>query len=359
MSSEELLITLGVQDKGSTSKIKALNSELKSLNNQYKVSQTGSKGFESSLSGLGTKLTLLNQKYEVNKAKLSTYKAQLDKTKASITNKKNEIEKLKSAEGDNTAAIQKAEAQLSKYQQQMHNTENAIAQTEAEMASLTSQINATRVAIQNFNIRQFGENLQVVGDKMIYLGNGMKTTGTSLMYLSAPLVALGGYAIKTGMDFESSMKQVQSTSSASTAELETLTDAAIRLGEEIKGASAKEVADSFNYLSLAGYNVNQMLSAIEPNVKASLAFNSDMATTTDLVTDSLSALGLQAEDTSHYLDVVAQTSRNANTSGIQMLEAYIGVGGMFRDMNVPLEESAALIGILANRGIKSLTKWAC
>ena len=84
-----------------------------------------------------------------------------------------------------------------------------------------------------------------------------------------------------------------------------------------------------------------------------------MATTTDLVTDSLSALGLQAEDTSHYLDVVAQTSRNANTSGIQMLEAYIGVGGMFRDMNVPLEESAALLGILANRGIKGLTKWAC
>ena len=104
---------------------------------------------------------------------------------------------------------------------------------------------------------------------------------------------------------------------------------------------------------MAGYDVNEMMAAIEPNVKASIAFGSDMATTADLTTDSLSALGLSAQDTGRYLDVVAQASRNANTTGTGLMEAYIGCGGMFRELNTPLDESATLLSTLANRGIKA------
>ena len=69
--------------------------------------------------------------------------------------------------------------------------------------------------------------------------------------------------------------------------------------------------------------------------------------------DRLSALGLSAQDPGRYLDIVAQASRKANTTGTGLMEAYIGCGGMFRELNTPLEESATLLSTLANRGIKS------
>lgn len=95
------------------------------------------------------------------------------------------------------------------------------------------------------------------------------------------------------------------------------------------------------------------MSSTEPILRLSEAANSDLAHTSDLVTDSMSSLGVQTEQLGRYLDIVAQTQASANTTADGMLEAYIEAGGMFKSFNTPLEESAALIGVLANRGIKA------
>lgn len=355
MSDEQLLVTLGIQDKGANKQITTLNKELKALDKEFKSASTTTKDFEKSQQGLATKLSNLNQKYDVNKAKLDAYKQKLEDTTKAIQDQQEKIANMK-LEGKDTA---KAEEQLQKMKNTLRDTERNISATQNEMERLNTEISETNTALQNHaldeykkKMQELGDSIQSTGDRMKNFGQGMQTTGSTLMKLSAPMVAFSAYAVKVGTDYEKAMSQVQSTSGASATEIEKLSDKSKQLGEDIKGASATDVADSFNYLAMAGYNTNQMLEAIEPNVKASLAFGADMAQTADLTTDSLSALGLSAEDTSRYLDVVAQSSRRANTSGTQMLEAYIGAGGMFRELNTPLEESATLIGTLANRGIK-------
>ena len=103
---------------------------------------------------------------------------------------------------------------------------------------------------------------------------------------------------------------------------------------------------------MAGYKTNEMLQVMEPTIKANIAFGGDMATTADLMTDSLSALSMGAEEAEYYLNVVAQTSRNANTSGTQLMEAYIEAGSTLNKLNIPLEESAKILGVMAENGLK-------
>lgn len=94
------------------------------------------------------------------------------------------------------------------------------------------------------------------------------------------------------------------------------------------------------------------MNGLMPILRASEATGADLATTSDLVTDSMSALGLQTNELNHYLDVCARAQNKSNTTLTQMQEAYIGCGATFKNFDTPLQESGALLGILANRGIK-------
>ena len=105
-------------------------------------------------------------------------------------------------------------------------------------------------------------------------------------------------------------------------------------------------------MALAGWSVEDSMNGLMPILRASEATGADLATTSDLVTDSMSALGLQTSQLGNYLDVCARAQNKSNTTLTQMQEAYIGCGGTFKTFNTPLQESGALLGILANRGIK-------
>lgn len=116
--------------------------------------------------------------------------------------------------------------------------------------------------------------------------------------------------------------------------------------------TAQESADALSYMALAGWSVEDSMAGLMPILRASEATGADLATTSDLVTDSMSALGLQTNQLGNYLDVCARAQNKSNTTLTQMQEAYIGCGATFKNFNTPLQESGALLGILANRGIK-------
>lgn len=180
---------------------------------------------------------------------------------------------------------------------------------------------------------------------------GMKAFQAYIAGLTTATTAIGAFAVKNGATFEASMSKVQSLSGATGDDLKALEDAAREMGATTS-KSASEAADALGYMALAGWDNQQMLTGLEPILRASEAGEMDLARCSDLVTDSMSAMGIQTDELAHYLDVVTNTQNNANTSMQQMLEAYVGVGGTLKNMNVPLDESATLIGILANRGIK-------
>ncbi len=160
MSDEQLLVTLGVQDKGASKQIQALNKELRYLDKEYKATAKGSKGFEQSQEGLKTKLGTLEKKYDVQKLKLEAYNKKLNESKERVAKKEQELEKLKKAEGDNTKAIEKAEKQLETYKTQMNNAAKEISLTEIEMKNLKSEISETGDKLRNIPVEEFNKKLK-------------------------------------------------------------------------------------------------------------------------------------------------------------------------------------------------------
>lgn len=167
----------------------------------------------------------------------------------------------------------------------------------------------------------------------------------------AALTAAGGYVVSVGSKFEASMSKVQALSGATGEDFDRLSSAAKEMGASTS-KTASQAADALGYMALAGWKTEQMLGGLEPILRASEAGGMDLARCSDLVTDSMSAMGIAVDDLGHYLDVVAKAQSSSNTSMEQLLEAYVNVGGSLRNLNVDIEESATLLGTLANRGKK-------
>lgn len=160
-----------------------------------------------------------------------------------------------------------------------------------------------------------------------------------------------GYSIKQAANFERGMSRVKAVSGASGVEFDKLSAKAREMGAKTS-FSATEAADGLYYMALAGWDTHQMLAGIEPVLHLAEAGALDLGRASDLVTDSMAALGIEVEDLTGYLDKIAQTARRSNTDIDQLMEAFIIAGGTFRRFNIPLEEANAFLGILANRGFK-------
>jgi TP901 family phage tail tape measure protein len=192
---------------------------------------------------------------------------------------------------------------------------------------------------------KFGKSFDKVGDKMKSIGGDMTSK------ISLPLAGLGGFAIATTAKFEQSMSSVQAFLGGTSDEMATLTAKAREMGAKTS-KSASEAADAMSYMALAGWDVNQIMEGTEPILRLSEAGNIDLARASDLVTDSMSSLGLKTKDLGGYLDKLAQSAASSNTNIDMIMEAMNVAGGQFKNLNTPLSESTALLGVLANRSIK-------
>ena len=359
MASEQLLVTLGVQDKGATTQIRALNKELKSLDTQYNLTAKSSNGFDESLATLNKKLGLLEQKYTAQTAKLATYKKQIDTIRESITRKTEELEKLKNSQEDNAAAIAKTEKQLNTYRSQLKNAENGVKETEAQLELLTKEINNTNKAIANFDtakmskeLKESGQNLDDLGGKLETVGGKLNSAGNTLIGLSAPILAFAGYATKAGIDFEQGMAKVQAISGATGSELELLTEKAKEIGESTQW-SASQAAEGLQYLSLSGWDTQSMLAGITPIVNLATASTENLGTVSDIVSDALTAFGLSAKDTTEFCDVLAATMANSNTNVAMLGETFQYAAPLAGALGFSMQDVATAAGLMANAGIKA------
>ncbi|WP_235640264.1 phage tail tape measure protein [Clostridioides difficile] len=199
--------------------------------------------------------------------------------------------------------------------------------------------------------------------------SNLKSVGTSALKAGGLITAgVGGAfaaATKVGTEFESAMSQVKATfgNSLKPGDFEALSKAARDAGK----ATTKTAADSANalqYMGLAGWDVQKSMHALMPVLNLSEAASMDLGLASDLVTDSMSSMCLEVDKVSksgkvlagaglsEYLDKVANASTKSNTSIQQLMEAFNVAGGTFSNLKVPLSEATAIMGILANRGVK-------
>lgn len=158
--------------------------------------------------------------------------------------------------------------------------------------------------------------------------------------------------MKTAADFDSAMSRVAAVSGATGSDFDSLRDKAREMGAKTK-FSATEAADAMNYMAMAGWKTEDMLSGIEGVMYLAAASGEDLATTSDIVTDALTAFGLSAGDSGHFADVLAAASSNANTNVSMMGETFKYCAPVAGALGFSVEDTAEAIGLMGNAGIKA------
>ena len=182
---------------------------------------------------------------------------------------------------------------------------------------------------------------------------GLGAVSAGIAAVSAGLTAAGGYAAKVGMSFDSAMSQVAATMGTTVDQIGILSDAAKEMGATT-AFSATEAAQALNYLALAGYDAATAADTLPAVLNLAAAGGMDLAYASDLATDAMSALGIEASNANltAFGDQMAMTASKANTSVAQLGEAILTVGGTAKSLAGGTTELNTALGVLANRGIK-------
>lgn len=175
---------------------------------------------------------------------------------------------------------------------------------------------------------------------------------TSMQMAGAAGIGMGIYdTVKTYMDFEAQMKKVQAISGASGADFEALTAKAKEMGAATQ-FSATESAQALEYMAMAGWKTDDMLGGISGIMDLAAASGEDLGRVSDIVTDALTAFGLQASDSAHFADVLAQASSNSNTNVSMMGMTFKYVAPIAGALKYSIEDVGTAVGLMANAGIK-------
>jgi TP901 family phage tail tape measure protein len=180
---------------------------------------------------------------------------------------------------------------------------------------------------------------------------GVTAITATLAGITTAIVAGGTAAVQVGSSFESAMSKVSAISGATGDDLQALTDKAKEMGATTK-FSASESAEALQYMAMAGWDTASMLDGISGIMSLAAADGLDLATTSDIVTDALTAFGLQASDSTHFADVLAKTSSSANTNVSMLGESFKYVAPLAGTMGYSVEDVSVALGLMANASIK-------
>lgn len=311
-----------VEIGGDTSK---LSDALKGVNKEIKNTQSQLKDVEKLLKLDPGNTELLAQKHRL--------------LGDAVKETKQKLETLKTAAEQANDALARGEIS----QEQYDALQREIAETEAALERLEEQAGQSATALQK---------IVATGEDMKKLGGKITDAGEAIMPASAAVTALGVAAVKTAADFDTAMSQVAAVSGATGEDLEALRDKAREMGSKTK-FSASEAAEAMNYMAMAGWKTGDMLSGIEGIMNLAAASGESLATTSDIVTDALTAFGLTAADSGHFADVLAAASSNANTNVSMMGETFKYAAPIAGALGFSVEDTAEAIGLMANAGIKS------
>lgn len=303
-------------------------------------------GFSPKVNELIQKLKTLNQDFEQNKSKVRELSAQLKEYEK-------ELKQLNSATNNGANANAEQRNRMQQLRDSIAGCNTQIGTYRAAQTALRSEINSTNreLSEQQNAFAEASGAATTFGDVLKanlasdFIRNAIREIVDGLRQMAA-------YCYQVGSSFEAGMSKVAAVSGASAAELEQLTAKAKELGSSTK-FTATETAEAMNYMAMAGWKTQDMLDGIDGVLGLAAASGTDLATTSDIVTDALTAFGLKAEDCAHFADVLAAASSNANTNVSMMGETFKYCAPIAGSLGFAAEDVAVNIGLMANSGIKS------
>lgn len=326
-----------------------MNTTLKTLGSEMAVVASQFDKNDKSEKALTARSEVLNKQYDAQKERLAKLKDALEAARAKY--------------GENDDVTQKWQQTVYRAEAQLNDLGRTLQQNEQDLESVRRGYDEAGQRLNEFGqtvedtkkeASAWGEAFSKAGQMA---GAAVAAAGTAMTAAMGTALA---FSAKVGSDFEAGMSQVAATMGMTTEEIagggrayEALEEAAKAAGAATK-FSATESAQALNFLALAGYDAGMAAEALPVVLNLAAAGGMDLAYASDLATDAMAALGIEAskENLTRFGDEMARTSSKANTSVAQLGEAILTVGGTAKDLAGGTNELNAALGVLANRGVK-------
>lgn len=381
--------------------LKNINAEQKELRSEMRLCSSEFKGQENSLEALTKKHDILERQITAqnNKIELYTKKMQesqkahesagekIEQLKEQLQSAGDKMEEMKSSSDTSAEALEEQQKridelnrQLEEAGQEYQRTGQATMQWQTQVNNATADLNTMNGDLQDTerymeeaqrstdkcasSIDEYGRQTQEATEQTSIFGEVLKAelaadaVKAGITMIVNGIKGIAEAATETGSSFEASMSQVAATMGMTAEETETgsraytmLADAAKECGKTTM-FSASEAAEALNYLALAGYDAGKSARTLPKVLDLAAAGSLDLAYASDLVTDSMAALGLKTSQLDQYIDEMARTSQKSNTSVAQLGEATLVCAGTVSLAKQSLETMNTELGVLANNGIK-------
>lgn len=374
--------------------LKSVNSELSVLKSEYKTLMTAFDAGDKSIETITKLHENLAAQVAANQSKVDGLKEAVERSnetfeaaKQKLADAQRKYEETAAAQGENSKAAKEAEKEVIKAAAAVQSAGNQYDDYRKQLAYAESALASSNQALERFERTQNGEisALQKLGDAFKSLGEkigdltkkaaelsfkaaetsakafvevtetgfkaGLKAVETYAKTFAKAAETIGKFAFSVGSDFEAQMSTVASISGATGEELERLSAKASEMGATTS-FSATESAKALEYMAMAGWKTQDMENGLQGIVYLAQASGEELATVSDIVTDSMTAFGMSADQSEYFANVLAKTASNANTNVGMMGETFQYVAPLAGALGYSIEDMSAAIGLMANAGIK-------
>lgn len=320
---------MAVNDIGARVKLdgeRQYNEQLRQITQQTKLMRTETQQLQATFGKSAASMQSATQNTEL-------LNSQIRQQKDIIATAEANVQRYSAATGENSAQTLK--------------WKNILAEAQLELKRLEGEL----AKVPN-GLQIMGQRMQENGQKIQTVGKAMTSVGSTLTKsLTVPIAALGAASIKTTADFDESMSKVQALSGATGKDFDALRNKAREMGATTK-YSAVEASESLGFMALAGWDTQQMLDGVDGVMNLAAASGMDLAEASDLVTDYLSAFGLEAKDSARMADQLAYAQAHSHTTTTQLGDAFGNSAAQMHTAGQSMETTTAILEAFANQGLK-------
>lgn len=369
----EALIRIGASMSEYQAAMRQATAEMKNLSSAYSLAAAQAKLSGSASDGLRAKVVELTSKMEKQKDIVETNKTNvqnltntLDKQKKAyqdtaqqVAEAKKKYEESSKATGENSEESQKLKAELEKLEKeeaqhaaQVQRAETALTKAKGAVLQSEAALAEMEVQLRDVNAELARQKFDEYAEKAGKVGDAVTNAGKKMMVVTTAITGVGAAAVKTTADFDAQMSTVQSISGATGDEFTALRDKAVEMGAKTS-FSASEAGAAMEYMAMAGWTTQDMLDGIAGVMDAAAASGEDLALTSDILTDGLTAFGMSAADAGRFADVLVKASNSANTNVAMMGDTFRYAGAVCGTLGISIEDCAIATGLMGNAGIKA------
>lgn len=345
-----------------TKKQEQLTNKQKAYNRELESAKSGQKNAIDNYKKAGERLEELKDDLDKAKQAMKAMEDAGDNSSAAYKKQAKAVEDLEKAVGKQAQEHAKASTNITKWDTAVAKAEGDVRQANTAVEKNAKYLDEAAHSADGCakSIDRMGKEASEAGDEMNQMSIGLKDmikakavdlAGDAVRELGQKAIEAAKYVVEVGSQFEASMSKVQALSGASAEEMEAMSQKAQELGSSTR-FSASEVADGFSYMALAGWDAGQSIAAIEGIVNLAAASEMDLAQASDMVTDYLSAFGMEASRAGEMADMMAYAQANSNTTTQQLGDAFGNCAANMNAAGQDMKTTTSFLEAFANQGIK-------